>query len=271
MNKTLLLLVFIFAVISTSFGFSDSIKKYPDSTFYWVNVDYLAEINTGTDVCAWLSKNPFLLLHIDSNFQKVTIQSSIFYFGQEMNVEMDLIKMDSVNKQFRIEESWPLHSSMKLSISSETLLIAYDQKIVTFKKVKLKTLDIPSSPIGRFSISFDIYDQCHRINAETLRAYRKTDSDSTNQLVSFQELVSLIDSNKVSMGCADDFYSNFLMIEGEPNRHFEVVFDKGSMTLYEEPKGGRGRGEILDKSELQKQVFYLSEWRIYVSIHFLYF
>lgn len=259
MYKTFLLLVFIITTTSQSFGFSDSTQRYSDSTFYWVNVDYLAGIKAGADVCACMSKHPFLVLHIDSSFRKITIQSSIYYFGQETNAAMDLIKMDSINNQFQIEESWPLHSMMKLSIGKETLLMAYDQKMYTFKKIKLKTLDTPNSPKGRFSVAMDIFDQRNRINAETLRAYRKTDSDSTNQLISYDELMSLIDSNKVSMGCADDFFSNFIFIEGEPNRHFEVDFDKGSMTMYEVPAEGRNRGEILDKSKMRKQVFYLAE------------
>lgn len=259
MYKTFLLLVFIITTTSQAFGFSDSTKTIPDSTYYWVNVDYLAEIKAGADVCACMSKHPFLLLHIDSSFQIITIQSSIHHFGLETNASMDLIKMDSINNQFQVEESWPLHSMMKLTIGKETILMAYNQKMYTFKKIKIKTLDTPTSPKGRFSVAMDIFDQRNRINAETLRAYRKTNSDSTNQLISYEELMSLIDSNKVSMGCADDFFSNFIFMKGEPKRHFEVDFDKKSMTMYEVPAEGRNRGEILDKSKMRKQVFYLEE------------
>lgn len=259
MQKALLLLSFIFLAISPSFGFSDSSSKIPDSTIYWVNVEYLADIQAGTDVCTCLSKNPFLLLHIDSNFQKINIQSSIFHFGMDTFAELDLIKTDSINKQFRIDATWPLRTMMKLSIGSETLLVSHDQKMYTFKKVKLKTLSAWITSKGKAIISGDMGDQVNHINAETIRAYRTTESDSTNQLLSFQELDSLIDLGKVSMGCSDDHSGNFLFIEGEPNRHFQVDFDKGAMTLYELPEGGRGRGEILNKSTLQKQVFYLSE------------
>jgi hypothetical protein len=273
MKETLLILIVLISFKAESFvdsfidaghkvaqeAHSDSVKRYPDSSNYWVNVDYLNEIKSGRNICSCLSKHLFVLLYVDSTYESVIIQSSVHHFGLETNTEMDLVKIDSTNNNFMIEKAWPLSSMLKLTIKGKTLLIGYNGKLYKFMKMKLKTLDIPNSQRGLFLLSSDIFAQRNRLNAESLLVYRKTNVDATSTLISFQELTSLIEANRVSIGCSDDFHINSMTIKGEVYRHFEIEYSDGYITIYEEPEGGRSRFEILNRDSLNKQVFYKNE------------
>lgn len=231
-------------------------KKYPDSIDYWVNEDYLKQLNSGKDVCVCLSDNPFPLLYIDSTFQTILIQSSTHHFGLETTVELDLIKNDSLNKSFYVEKQWPLSDILKLKINNSVLLVAYNQKIYKFRKTKLKALNIPTTSKGIFTYSFDIWMQRNRLNAISLLSYSRTDADSSSQLLTYLEITALIDSNKIFVGCSDDYHINSLRIKGETNRYFDIFYKDSSIIMYEEPEGGRSRYEKLDYERLRKQTFY---------------
>jgi hypothetical protein len=231
-------------------------KTYPDSSIYWVNEDYLNEIKSGDDVCECMSNNQFLLLHVDFTFEKIIIQSSVYFFGLETMVEMNLKSTDTLNKSFTIDERWPLNSEMKITIDNNMLFVNYGGETSKFLKMKLETLDIPTSPKGIFVQSMDVFDQRNRINAESLLAY--TRSQGEENLLSIEELSQLIRSNRVSVGCSDYYHYNSMAIKGDTNRYFHLEFGKDKVTFYEEPEG-RGRYEEVNLDKLSWQTFYKKE------------
>jgi len=232
------------------------VKNYPDSSDYWVNVDYLDEIKSGGDVCGCLSKNPFVLLHIDSTFETIIIQSSVYHFGLETTAELRLKKNDSLNKSFTVAEEWPTSSELNIIVNQNDLLMTYGTLKYKFVKQRLKTLDIPSTPKGIFVQSSDIFDQRNRLNALSILAY--ISDENPDNFLAASELSTLVHSNKVFIGCSDDYHLNSMRIEGDTSQHFILKYETNSLTFYETP-GSRSRYENINLEDLKSQVFFKKE------------
>jgi len=244
-----LLLVLIYQI-----GFAQSdIKNYPDSTDFWINRNYLNCMKLGNDVCVSLSKNEFVMLYFDYENKKVLIHSSIYFFGLETSAYLDMSSADNSKSNYTIAKQWPLSDSLILNVTGNTLTVDYKNEKIFFYKQRLKTLDIPKTPQGIFTYETEICKQNDVLNSWSLLAFPYT--DKSHQLFSIEELKSLIENNKVTIGCSDDFNYNSMLIEQDTVRYFHLVYSQNKVTIYELPKG-RDRYEKIELNGLIRQEFY---------------
>lgn len=232
-------------------------KKYPDSSVFWFNERYIDCINSGTAVCECLSKNEFVMLHLDKKNNSVLIQSSVYFFGLETSSEFDIKRLDEDSLKYEVEEIWPLSNSMAMDLTNDNQLkILYNNKKYSFIKKRLKTLAVPRTPKGLFTYRSEIWTQRNTFNSKSLLAYPYTDKE--NQLFSPKELKKLINDNKVTISCSDDFHYNSMIIKkGDSLKHFHLEYNKQKVSVYQEKPNGRNRHEDIKLDELKKQEFYM--------------
>ncbi|MEI6346857.1 MAG: hypothetical protein WCP69_02810 [Bacteroidota bacterium] len=227
-------------------------KDYPDSTDFWINENYLSLISSGNDVCECLAKNEFVILYLNFEKKTVLIQSSTYFFGLETASEMEMkVIEDKLN--YIVAKQWPLSDSLIIKVLGDKLTIDYGKDKIHFKKHRLKTLDIPSTPKGIFTYDSEIWSQLNTLNSKSLLAYRFT--DTKNQLISFGELKGLIEDKKVTISCSDDYQYNSMCLKKDSTRYFHLEYIKNKLTIYELPNG-RTRHEKVNLKKLKKQEFF---------------
>lgn len=228
-------------------------KNYPDSSDFWVNLNYLECITSGNDVCDCLSKNEIVMVFLNYEGGKVIFQSSTYFFGLETTVELDLKITDIDKSAYIVEKQWPFTDSLLITVLDNMLTIDYINDKMKFEKQRLKTLYIPKTPKGIFNYDLEIWTQRNTLNSKSLLAYPYT--DKVDQLFSQYELKRLIEDDKVTISCSDDFHYNSMWIKTDIIRYFYLEYDNNRVTIYEQPNG-RNKGEELKLEGLVKQEFY---------------
>lgn len=243
------------AQITETIDSLEVVKTYPDSSEFYINNDYVKCIESGTAVCECLSKNQFVMLCLDMKNSKILIQSSVYFFGLETSVKLDMKRSNNDSLKYIVDEIWPLGDSLVVDFSNDRLKLIYSGFEYRFTKKWLGTLDIPNNPKGLFTYNSEIWVQRNTLNSKSLLAYRYTDQE--NQLIDIKELRSLIKSNKVTISCSDDFHYNSMWIKkGDSSRSFHLEYDNEKVTIYEESPNGRNRFEEIELDKLEKQEFY---------------
>jgi hypothetical protein len=235
------------------FNSLNSPENQNELSIYWINRAYAICIGRGHSPCSCLSENELVMLYLDRIKKKAFIQSSIYYFGMETSAEFDYTL--NTNDEIIIKKSYPLQDSMIITIP-EKIYIEYNGESIPFEKYVYKNLNKPKTEKAIFSRLSDMWQRRNIFNSTALLAYPKTFStDSTQLFFNFNELDSLIQNEKVSLSCSDDYQFNSLKIEGKPNRYFHLEFKSDHVVLYDE-KEERNKGETLNLNTLDKQIFY---------------
>ncbi len=232
-----------------------NIGNYPDSSNYWVNKNYLACIKNGSPVCDCLSENEIVIFNLQEEKNKLLVQSSVFHFGLETSTEFELNTNELSGRDYIVKQTFPLKDSITIDKKKKDLVVGYNGEIIVFVNQRLKTLDIPTTHKGIFTFSSDIFKQRNNINAKSILSYPiMLETDSTKIFYTYSQIEKLIKENRISISCSDDFHFNSMFIKGEPNKYFHLEYKDDYILIYDE-KEGRGRGEKLELSNLEKQIF----------------
>lgn len=229
-------------------------KAFPDSSFYWININYLKYLDSEVSVCDCLSQNEIVMFFLDIDKSEALIQSSIFHFGLEQSDKYELIKKTNDPKLYAIN-SWRKDSISILFENYNNALVTYKGHTQYFKKEIFKTLKIPKTPKGIFVQYLDMAEQLGAINSRSLLNYIPSSlSDSTNINIPYEHLIKMIKENKVFIYCSDDLYYNEMVIKEDPYRFFYLKYEDNRLTVYDEILG-RDRDEEIDLNKLKYQTF----------------
>jgi hypothetical protein len=101
----------------------------------------------------------------------------------------------------------------------------------------------------------DMAEQLGSINSKSLLNYIPSSlSDSTNINLPYDHLIKMINENKVSINCSEDFYYNEMVIKEDPYRFFYLKYENNRLIIYDEVLG-RDLDDKIDLKNLKYQTF----------------
>ena len=223
--------------------FSNGQDNKIDSATYWVNQKYVDCIDKGNSVCSCQEQNNYLILHIDTLLNKLTIDPSIYYSREIIEVS---IKKDKQNS-YLITAVDGKDTASILKFTDNSITIQSLKELSVFKKIRVKRLDNWTQG--------DMWRQVGIINCRSLLKYNVTACNKTTGLVLTQkDLANYILQGQVSISCSDDYYYNEMYIRNSTSQFF-LLYEENAIKIYKEPL--RDKGQIVEVSKLKDCQIYI--------------
>jgi hypothetical protein len=216
-----------------------------DAATYWVNVKYLDCIDSGSSVCYCQEQSNFLILHIDTIENRLTIKPSIYHSWETLEFNTKRNKVNS----FEVLPAYGIDSGSTFNIKANQLMLTTPKEMFSFKKIIVKRID-------RGSIHGDIWRQIGAINCKPLLKYHiKLCGDNTTFPLTTEKLSEYISSGQATISCSDDYQYNELYIRSAQTGFF-LVYENNFIKAFKEPEP-RDRGHKIDTTKLKDcQLFY---------------
>ena len=239
--RLIFLSLFVILVLKSK-GQSESV-----SMTYWVNQKYLKCINSGNSVSSCHEQNDFLILHIDTSEKIITLEPSMYY-----SWEMIELKYNLSNNYYNIVSSnFGTDSITGFNIIDNKIVLSSSNHSTLFERIQVKRIDKWAQG--------DIWRQLGLLNSKPLLEYAtKPDCSSTELLVTQNELKEYISKGQIWISVSDDFYYNELTIKKSENDYLHFFLEYGNNYIKMYKTHGREKDEIIDTSTLNEcQLFYL--------------
>lgn len=222
-----------------------------DSLTVWVNADFENSIHKDISICNCWKEIKYHILHYDTIKLELYLKSNLKHYGHDSELIFPLKRTGNTFRYDSTLNSWPVQAKEFVIPTNETLtLLDGNQSYVFNKRVFKYARDTTKKHFFVYSQLSDIF---YNLNSHLLLKYNEVDSiKSTHDLIALEKLKQLINSNKVTAHCSDDYGLDGITINDSTNRYFELVFGQGEVSLYENK--GRARYEKLELDSLPKQV-----------------
>ena len=216
-----------------------------DSATYWVNQKYVDCINSGKSVSECQEQNNFLILHIDTTLNRLTIDPSIYYSWETLVSE---IKQNNQN-YYTILPTYGIDSSSVLNIKDNQITISSAKQLMVFTKIKVKRLDNWTQG--------DLWRQLGVINCKPFLKYSiKPDCGYTNLLLTQYDLSNYISNGRIWISCSDDYHYNELTIKKSDKDYLHFFLEYGNDFIKMYKTHGRDKEEKIDITKLKECQLY---------------
>ncbi|NME72358.1 hypothetical protein [Flammeovirga aprica] len=182
---------------------------------------------------------------------KLYLKSNLMHFGHDSDLIFPLKRTGDTFRYDSTLNNRPEQPKEFTLPTKNTLTLLDGDETHTFSKRVFKyAKDMSKNHLSVYSKLSDIF---YWSNSEILLKYNVVDTlKSTHDLISIEKLQNLINLNKVSAHCSDDYNLDGIIIKEKENKYFQLVFGQGEVTLYENK--GRNRYEKLNLDSLPNQV-----------------
>lgn len=222
-----------------------------DSLIIWVSNDFEKSLSKDISICDCWRGIKYHLMYYDTTKMVLYLKSNLMHYGHDSDLIFPIRKTGDKFRYDSTLNNWPEKPKEFTLPTKNTLTLLDGDETYTFSKRVFKFEKDTSK--NHFSVYSKLRDIFYYLNSEILLKYNVVDTlKSTHDLITIEKLHNLINLNKVSAHCSDDYNLDGITIKENENRYFQVVFGKREITLYENK--GRGRYEKLNLDSLPNQV-----------------
>ena len=226
-------------------------KNEQDSLIIWVSNDFKKSLSEDISICDCWRETKYHLMYFDTTKLELYLKSNLMHYGHDSDIIFPLRKIGDKFRYDSTLNNWPEKPKEFTLPTTNTLTLLDGDETHTFSRRVFKfEKDTSKNHVSVYSNLRDIF---YWLNSEILLKYNVVDTlKSTHDLITIEKLHTLINLNKVSAHCSDDYHFDGITIKENENRYFQLVFGEGEITLYENK--GRGRYEKLNLDSLPNQV-----------------
>lgn len=226
-------------------------KNGQDSLVLWISNDFKKSLREDISICDCWRETKYHLMYFDTTKMELYLKSNLMHYGHDSDLIFPLRKTGDKFRYDSTLNNWPEKPKEFTLPTKNTLTLLDGDETHTFSKRVFKYEKNKSK--NHFSVYSNLRDMFYWLNSEILLKYNVVDTlKSTHDLITIEKLQNLINLNKVSAHCSDDYNLDGITIKENENRYFQLVFGKGKVTLYENK--GRDRYEKLNLDSLPYQV-----------------
>ncbi len=209
-----------------------------DYLTYWVNNKYVGCLESGLSVCDCQRENDFLMLHIDSIKNRLTIEPSIYKSWETL--ETDIHKMG--DQKYRITPWYGIAGEANVERIDNQIYLNTENGQVAFSKLNVRRLQ-------RF-IQVDISKQIGIVNARPLVKYLiKPCGNAAGNYLTVANVSEYLSRGQISISCSTDLNYNEMFISTDKSSFF-LVYLNDTIKAYKHPP--RDMDEVIDENKLKE-------------------